>query len=87
MEVQTEKFILENISWAFKKSEKIGLNHRQKTEAGLESVKVLCKGCFHSWVAFRHGKGHFDGTQEGYFFTCPECSKHEHVSKKDLHNG
>lgn len=83
MSFETDKFIIENVTWNSVESTEVTANRLSspRIKVGLKSAEVSCKACGHFWTAHQHRKGGLGG---GIFFTCPLCAVEGKVDLKQL---
>ncbi len=75
MSVETDNFIVGDVSWNYTQSREITGDRmpRARVKSGLASADLTCKQCGHSWISRKHGVGAFLPYIGGIILDCPEC--------------
>ena len=79
MAVETEKFVITEVDFAYTESREITVNRKAPIKTGISAATLYCKKCEHLWRSRPFGDGKFDSPLGSFIFKCPDCNESEAV--------
>lgn len=79
MTVETGKFVITRVDFAYTQSREITTSPKQPVKTGINEATLFCKNCEHLWRARPHGEGSFYSAAGFFTFECPKCHESEAI--------